>query len=77
MAQLTEHLDIQIDSVYCRAICEEAGYRLRQILKGSPTSPPAHLKLLARLRRQDFDGAPSIVPSFDDLKRYGAHRTEI
>jgi hypothetical protein len=64
MPRLTDARNIQIDSVHCRAICEEVGYHLRQTLKTGASEHPPHLKLLARLRRQDLGGAPSINPSF-------------
>jgi hypothetical protein len=68
MPRLTNTLNVQIDSVHCRAICEEVGYRLRQVLENSATEHPPHLlKLLARLRRRDLGGAPSIVPSLPDI----------
>jgi hypothetical protein len=82
MPRLTNYPNVQIDSVHCRAICEEIGYRLRQILKNSAPEHPPHLKLLDRLRqkdfgqkdfgRRDFDGAPSIVPSFNDTGSGGS-----
>jgi hypothetical protein len=71
MPRLTNYPDIQIDSVHCRAICEEVGYRLRQTLKNNPVDHPPHLTLLDRLHRQDFDGAPSIVPSFSAVGSRG------
>ena len=74
MSRLTDDPNVQIDSVHCRAICEEIGYRLRQALKNDAAEHPQHLKLLDRLRRQDVDGAPSIVPSFGDIAR-GPYRT--
>jgi hypothetical protein len=63
MPRLTDAPNVQIDSVHCRAICEEVGYHLRQTLKPGASEHPPHLKLLARLRRQDLGGAPSINPS--------------
>jgi hypothetical protein len=63
MPRLTDAPNVQIDSVHCRAICEEVGYHLRQTLKTGASEHPPHLKLLARLRRQDLGGAPSINPS--------------
>jgi hypothetical protein len=71
MPRLTNTQNIEIDSVHCRAICEEVGYRLRQILKSSAREHPPHLQLLARLCRHDFGQAPSIVPSGNDI---GSHR---
>jgi hypothetical protein len=59
---------IQIDSLHCRAITEEIGYRLGLALrKEDPELPPGLQVLLERLRRQDLEPAPSIAPSLDDM----------
>jgi hypothetical protein len=61
--------NVQIDSVHCSAICEEIGFRLSQFLKTETSELPPQLKaLLNRLRQQDCEEAPSIVPSLDDMK---------
>jgi hypothetical protein len=61
--------NIQIDSVHCSAICEEIGYRLSRFLKTETSDLPPQLKLLLnRLRQQDREEAPSIVPSLDDME---------
>jgi hypothetical protein len=76
MARLAAQRDIAIDSVHCRAICEEIGYRLRQTLKVGTAEHPAHLRLLERLRRQDSVGTPSAALPFDPMKsRSGKSRT--
>lgn len=60
---------VQIDSVHSAAICEELGYRLSQYLKNEiPELPPQLKLLLDRLRQQDLEEAPSIVPSFEDME---------
>ena len=59
---------LQIDSSHCRAICDEIGERLRVILARESSAMPPHLQLLMdRLAEQDWELAPSIVPSIDDL----------
>lgn len=76
MQRLTNYPDVQIDSVHSRAICEEVGYRLRQLLKNPPVDHPRHIHLLDRMHRQDFGAAPSIVPSSDAHEaRGGTYRT--
>jgi hypothetical protein len=65
MQRLTNHPNVQIDSAHSRAICQEVGYRLRQFLGNTPVDHPRHVQLLDRMHRQDFDGAPSVVPSSD------------
>ena len=60
--------NIQIDSLHCSALCEEIGYRLSQFLKPETSVLPLQLKLLLnRLRQQDREEAPSIVPSLEDM----------
>jgi hypothetical protein len=59
---------IQIDSVHCRAISEEIGYRLSLVLrKENPELPPRLEMLLDRLRLQDMASAPSMAPSLEDM----------
>jgi hypothetical protein len=54
-----------LDHAHCRAICEEIGERLRQVLKPEAVEIPQHLlTLLDRLG--ELDEAPSIVPSIDE-----------
>jgi hypothetical protein len=56
---------LALDHSHCRAICEEIGERLRQVLK--PESPEIPQRLLALLDRlSELDEAPSIVPSIDE-----------
>jgi hypothetical protein len=58
----------QIDSLHCRAICEEIGERLRIILRTETTALPAQLQILIdRLADQDREPAPSIVPEIGDM----------
>jgi hypothetical protein len=63
--RLINYPNVQIDSVHSRAICEEVGYRLRQFLNSTPVDHPRHVQLLDRMHRRDFEGAPSIVPSYN------------
>jgi hypothetical protein len=59
---------IPIDSVHCRAISEEIGYRLSLVLrKENPELPPRLEMLLDRLRLQDMASAPSMAPSLEDM----------
>jgi hypothetical protein len=56
---------LALDHTHCRAICEEIGERLRQVLKPEALEIPQ--RLLALLERlSEFDDAPSIVPSIDE-----------
>jgi hypothetical protein len=56
----------QIDQVHARAICAEIGERLRQALSKDEAELPDSLEArLDRLREQDADYSPSIVPPMD------------
>ncbi len=57
---------LALDHVHCRAICDEIGERLRQVLKLETLEIPH--RLLALLDRlAELDQAPSIVPSMDEM----------
>ena len=59
---------LQIDSLHCRAICDEIGERLQIILRPDAASLPPRLQILMdRLADQDRELAPSIVPDLDDM----------
>jgi hypothetical protein len=60
--------NIQIDQTHCRAICDEIGDRLREILRRKTAGPSPRLQyLLERLAESDGDFAPSVVPSIEDM----------
>src|SRR5712671_4237579 len=60
--------DITIDPIHSRAICDEIGERLRQVLKRESVGLPPRLQLLVdRLAELDGAAAPSIVPSFEEM----------
>jgi hypothetical protein len=60
--------DIRIDPIHSRAICDEIGERLRQVLKRESVGLPPRLQLLVdRLAELDGAAALSIVPSFEDM----------
>lgn len=60
---------INIDAVHSRAICDEIGYRLGELLRrgANPELPPRLKDLMAQLAKIDLDRAPSIAPSLDDM----------
>ena len=60
---------LQIDAVHLRAIRDEIGDRLREILRRetSRVLPPRLNDLMQQLARADFEFAPSIVPSLEDI----------
>jgi hypothetical protein len=72
---------IQIDAVNLRAICDEIGDRLREILRRdtSHVLPPRLNYLMQQLATADFELAPSIVPSLEDIivEREGMAQDEI
>jgi hypothetical protein len=52
---------LALDPAHCRAICDEIGARLREVLGCKiPETPPRLLALLDRLA--ELDEMPSIVP---------------
>jgi hypothetical protein len=54
---ISNHL--QIDSLHCRAICEEIGERLRTILRPETAAVPPRLQVLIdRLADQDREIEP-------------------
>jgi hypothetical protein len=57
---------LALDHAHCRAICDEIGERLRQVLKPEALDIPQ--RLLALLERlAELQQAPSIVPSNDEM----------
>jgi hypothetical protein len=69
--------ELRIDSLHCRAICDEIGERLRIVLDREATALPQRLQLLMeKLAEQDLLMAPSIAPSIDDMVWRPASPTE-
>ncbi len=63
---ISNHL--QIDSLHCRAICEEIGERSRIILRPETAAVPLRLQILIdRLADQDRELEPSIARDLDDM----------
>jgi hypothetical protein len=54
-----------LDPIHCRAICDEIGERLCQILKVEAEIPQRLRALLDKL--DDLEPAPSIVPTIDEV----------
>jgi len=60
--------NLRIDQLHSRAICDEIGDRLRQILPLEVSPLPPRLRyLLDRLADSDGELSPSIVPSLEDM----------
>ena len=58
--------ELMIDSTHCRAICDEIGDRLRDILKREASEvPPRLIELINKLA--ELERAPSIVPSVEEM----------
>jgi hypothetical protein len=65
---MTSRVNIELDHVHCRAICDEIGDRLRHMLRQDASELPPRLKyLVAQLADADRELSPSIVPSFVDM----------
>ena len=60
---------LQIDSAHSRAICDDIGDRLREMLRREIKGklPPSLQYLMEQLADADRDIAPSIVPSLEDM----------
>jgi hypothetical protein len=60
---------LQIDAVHTRAICDEIGDRLRDVLhrQVSHELPPRLQYLMEQLAKADEEVSPSIAPSLDDM----------
>jgi hypothetical protein len=59
---------LQIDSIHCRAICDEIGERMRAVHGRQMPAPSPYLQsLIDRLSELDQQAAPSIAPSIDDM----------
>jgi hypothetical protein len=73
----TSDVNIQIDHIHARAICDEIGDRLRYVLRRETAELPGYLKhLVARLAELDgeivlatapSEVAPSIIPSLEEM----------
>jgi hypothetical protein len=63
---------LALDHTHCRAICDEIGERLGQVLKPEALEIPQ--RLLALLERlAELEQAPSIVPSSDEMSFPPSH----
>jgi hypothetical protein len=60
---------MQIDAEHSRAICQEIGERLGELLRrdASRELPPRLQHLMERLTEADRETAPSLVPSLEDM----------
>jgi hypothetical protein len=57
---------MMLDHIHCRAICDEIGERLREVLgREAPEIPPRLLMLVDALAQ--LDHGPSIVPSIEEM----------
>jgi hypothetical protein len=66
--------NLVLDSIHCRAICDEIGERLRSIMKPTTSDvPPRLLDLIRRLAVLEqcdllrVESAPSIVPTSGEM----------
>lgn len=64
---------LQIDAVHTRAICDEIGDRLRDVLRCqvSHELPPRLQDLMEQLAKADETVSPSIAPSLDEMISQG------
>ena len=57
---------MMLDHIHCRAICDEIGERLREVLRREASEMPPRLLMLVDELAQ-LDHGPSIVPSIDEM----------
>jgi len=58
-----------LDSTHSRAVCDEIGERLRDVLGRDAAEIPSHLRrLVDRLAELEQVPAPSIVPDISDMQ---------
>lgn len=55
-----------LDHIHCRAICDEIGDRLREVLRREASEIPPRLLMLVDALAQ-LDHGPSIVPSIEEM----------
>jgi hypothetical protein len=59
---------LQIDSLHCRAICDEIAERMRAIHHRQLSAASPYLQsLIDRLSELDHPSAPSIAPAIEDM----------
>ena len=58
---------MMLDHIHCRAICDEIGERLREVLRREASEMPPRLLILMEELAQLDDHGPSIVPSIDEM----------
>jgi hypothetical protein len=64
-----DHQNVRLDHTHCRAICDEIGERLREMLgHESENIPPSLRRLIGRLDELECVPSPGIVPSVEDLQ---------
>jgi hypothetical protein len=65
---------LELDHTHCRAICDEIGERLREVVRpGASPIPPYLLALMDRFKQLEMgpalylECAPSIEPTIDEM----------
>jgi hypothetical protein len=65
----SKYAELRLDYTHCRAIFDEIGERLRELMRRDPVEMSPYLrKLVDRLVELDHVSAHSIVPSADDIQ---------
>ena len=63
----SDHKNLRLDHAHCRAICDEIGERLREIMGRESADMPLYLRrLVERLGELDKVSSPGIVPLIED-----------
>jgi hypothetical protein len=71
-------VNMRIDAVHSREICDEIGERLREILRREVTweLPPRLQHLMQQLAEADRETGPALVPSLEDMIQQPIARRE-
>jgi hypothetical protein len=63
-----DHQNLRLDHTHCRAIWDEIGERLREIMgQESANIPPSLQRLIGQLDELEYVPSPRIVPLIEDL----------
>jgi hypothetical protein len=64
-----DHQNLRLDHTHCRAICDEIGERLREIMGQESANIPLSLRrFIGQLDELEYVPSPGIVPLIEDMQ---------
>jgi hypothetical protein len=64
-----DHQNLHLDHTHCRAICDEIGERLREIMGQESANIPLSLRrFIGQLDELEYVPSPGIVPLIEDMQ---------